>query len=269
MPLKKWVSFFLVFAFWAALFAGMAEANGTLTATFLYKDANNITHPLDHAYVYLHVYPQGFPIKEKYFRKAQYVLGPSDANGNISVSVPEGAYKVRITRRAPLTATPTRAQAYGPPNTGDYSLHITGAITVTTNSTVSLGTQYAAVFGPAPAPITVSGQVKNSVGQPLSGWYVHAEVSAIWCPNGAGPRAGAVPALAPTDANGNYTIKLPSAGTYYFYAAAPGFYDTYSAREASTCSAYVCVAIGSPCSCSYYNCPTTVNNSMTGVNITF
>ncbi|MDA8325432.1 MAG: hypothetical protein M0033_04370, partial [Nitrospiraceae bacterium] len=215
-------------------------ANGTITATFIYN-GSGINQPLAGAYVYLHAYPLGAPIMEKYFRKAQYILGPSDANGNISVSVPEGIYHIRITRRAPLSSTSTQAQAYGPPRSGDYTWHMAGSsstITVTTGSVTTLGTIYAQIFSGS-APIAISGQVTDhNYGYGDSGLFVMATTTFIrpGLPRSyplSGPK---YPAGQPTDSNGNYVIKLKNPGTYYVYALSqPPTSATRGNYPSSTC----------------------------------
>ncbi len=266
------------------LFAGTAMANGTITATFIYN-GSGINQPLAGAYVYLHAYPQGAPIMEKYFRAAQYILGPSDANGNISVSVPEGIYHIRITRRAPLSAIPTQAQAYGPPRSGDYTWHMAGSsstITVAAGSAINLGTVYAQVFNSA--PIAISGQVFSNC--PTCPFFVMATTTLIH-PGVYYPQPGIkYPAEAPTDSNGNYTIILRNPGTYYIYALSgvPAS-GTAGAEPSSTCSQTMSgggavFATSNACWSIYgdprkYNCfpdcPITVKSGdhLTGVNITW
>ncbi len=218
--MKKRLPVFIGLMLAAVLFAGSAMADGTLTATFLYKDPGGAIHPLDNAYVYLHVYPpSGSPIMEKYFRNAQYVLGPSDANGNFSVSVPNGVYRVFI-RRSPLAATSTNE--YGPPSRGDLIWYSAGStINVTTGSLIGLGAVYATVFAPQTASISISGKVTNSSGTPQTGWFVMATTAP--CQVGAGGQVGGCPGMKYparelTDSNGNYTINLGNPGTYYVYA---------------------------------------------------
>ncbi len=274
--MKKWFSVLAVFMFAFLFFAAAAGATGTLTATFMYNGSG-----IAGAYIYLHTYPSGTPIMGEYFRSAQYVLGPSDSNGNFSVNnVPAGTYRVRITRRAPLTASiPTLAQAYGPPRTGDYTWYDAGStITVTNGSVTSLGSVYATIFAPGAAPITVPGKV-TSGRSPASGWFVMATTApckdsttdcggaGCWsgrydaCNGGAGGSAVRYPAQQLTDSNGNYTIKLANPGTYYIYAMPSPGATAGSEVPASTCSNWVTVwdSIG------YWNCPTSVS---TGQNIT-
>ncbi len=299
--MKKWLEVYIVFMLLPLLFAGMAEANGTLTATFQYTDAGGAIHPLDHAYVYLQPGGQLSP-RGQFFKSAKYILGPTDTGGNITASVPEGSYHVRITRRAPLTATPTQAQAYGPPRAGDYTWQYGGpasaTITVTTGGTVALGAVNASVFQ---APMTISGQVVAG-GVPAAGVFVKATQTPCTsngvcqaCYTGicygipGGPsQCGPVKYSAFTDSNGNYTINLPNPGTYYIYAEKyPGSTNrSYTGpwpvehRKVggaypggiSTCSNLVCGCYGAAGGCSSYNwnCPVTVNagQQLTGVNIT-
>ncbi len=222
MPMKKWLAVFISFTISILLSSGAAMANGTITATFIYN-GSGVNQPLSGAYVYLHTYPPlGSPIMQRYFRNAQYILGPSDANGNISVSVPEGTYRIRITRRAPLTSTPTQSQAYGPPRTGDYTWYDPGAtVTVATGSVVNLGTVYAQVFGSA--PITITGRLLSGSNYPIPGYFVYATFSP--CTIGSRQRHWGscpteYPAILPTDANGNFTIYLRDPGTLYIYGSA-------------------------------------------------
>ena len=246
-----------------------AMANGTLTATFIYN-AGGTNQPLAGAYAYLHVYPQGAPIMEKYFRPAQYILGPSNANGNFSVSVPAGQYRVMLMARAPLTNGVSAPLEYGPPNTGDYVWDSKGSVsTVTDGSTTDLGTLFAEVFS---APVTITGTatscnwVANSSGtyycapgSALSGRFVFATTAP--CPfvqHGDSPDDDLqeyyckpdekYPAPAPTDASGHYTLRLPAAGTYYVYCGRnPGQTGRgYSAFPGPTAGAKPCGMITGP-----------------------
>ncbi len=286
--MKKWLLTLLVFMFASLLFAGAAMADGTLTATFLYN-GSGVNQPLAGAYMYLHAYPTDSPIMAKFFRNAQYILGPSDSNGNFSVSVPEGAYRVRIIRRAPLGSTP--GKTYGPPNTGDYTWHATGApIGITTGSVVNLGTLYATVFGGSSASITVTGIVYDSSWAPAAGWFVFASQTlcmppGYWgtpnCMMVNGTQATRYPAQAPTDANGHYVLHLSKPGTYYIYgmpyprANAVGVSDPYSTcRVAKAWNNVVYPDFNTcfnsrgsgPC---YADCPITINagDQLTNVNI--
>ncbi|MDA8327330.1 MAG: carboxypeptidase-like regulatory domain-containing protein [Nitrospiraceae bacterium] len=281
--MKKRLSVLIVLISAAVFSAGTAMANGTITATFLYN-GSGVDQPLDHAYVYLHAYPPaGSAIMGKYFRNAQYVLGPSDANGAVSVSVPEGTYKIMMTRRAPLTAAPTQSQAYGPPRSGDYTWHLSGSassVTVTANSVVNLGVVYATIFG-GDQPITVSGTVTGASGKVLAGWAVKAttvpcksSTESGYSNRGCGNIQYVAPQL--TDANGNYAIRLRNPGTYYIYASPtyykyggygvrdyPGGYPTCSTAPCSP--ATTCEQNGVPF---YYNCPLALTSAgATGVNV--
>ena len=214
-----------------------AMANGTLTATFIYHTAVSNT-PMAGAYAYLHVYPQGGAIAEKYFRPAQYILGPTGAIGNLVASVPAGQYRVALIKKTQLPSNPDMAQLVGPPGTGDYIWYGTSPVTIADGSTTDLGTADAQIFA---EPVTVTGVVNacNWTENTSSGtWYcapgaaeanyfVFATTSL--CPFSATndfryyPEydcAGIAkyPALGPTDANGNYTLSLPAGGAYYIYA---------------------------------------------------
>ena len=237
--MKKWLAVFTIFMLAGALFAGTAMANGTLTATFLYN-GSGIDQPLDHAYIYLQS-AQLSP-REKYFKNAQYVFGPTNSSGYISASVPNGTYHVRLTRRAPLGTAPTQSQAYGPPNNGDYTWNYTGAtITVNTGSVINLGTVYAALFN---KPITISGRVTSlQYGTPISGWFVMATAQpCVIVPDYNNYSAqGECPgvkyaAQLPTDSNGNYSIKIRTPGTYYVYIMnRPGRQGYLPTASCTTC----------------------------------
>ncbi len=246
ITMKKLLAFLIIPALAVALSAGAAMANGTLAATFIYN-GSGASQPLAGAYAYLHAYPYGTFIAEKYFRRAQYILGPSDSNGNFSVSVPDGKYRIMLMRRAPIGGGNISLE-YGPPRPGDYTWIDTGAyITVTDGATVNLGTVYATVFS---QPITVKGTVtactwtNNSAtgqyycapGAAEANYFVFATTTP--CPSrlntvdgGAEWNCGQVfPKYAsstPTDANGNYTLHLQNPGTYYIYSNQnPGQYGS-------------------------------------------
>ena len=290
--LRKWLLVLIVFAA-AVFYEGLAMANGRLAAAFLYTDSGGATHHLDHAYVYLQAYPKGAPIMEKNFRPAEYVLGPSDASGNISVSVPEGAYRVLIMRRAPLGTTPM--DIYDPPRPGDFAWVGAGSvITVTTGSTINLGAVYAQLFS---RPVTISGTITGaSSGSPVAGWFVKAatvpcednhgplnhcgsstysgtpdsSTAPTWAGYAAAGYSPQYPAQQLTDLNGNYTITVPAAGTYYVYACPtptscggrygreyPGGYITCDAAHVSGYRSLLFYAV----------CPLAINGTTAGVNI--
>ncbi|MDA8171709.1 MAG: hypothetical protein M0Z48_07765 [Nitrospiraceae bacterium] len=199
-------------------------SGSTIAATFVYKDPGGVVHPLDHAYVYLQAGSALSP-REKYFKAAQYILGPTDSSGNISANVPAGAYHVRFTRRAPLASAPTRSQAYGPPGRGDYTWNFVGPsgsiINIPAGSVSNFGAIYATRFGQS---ITISGRVTSSSGA-AAGVYVVAMSSPCLKAIGQYQWSGAYscagtnyPAQALTDSGGNYSIRLKNPGTYYVYA---------------------------------------------------
>ena len=180
---------------------------------------------LDDAYVYLQ--DQGTLNMLKYFSPAAYILGPSDPNGNISVSVPDGTYHAMIMRRAQI-ANATGVQ-YGPPMTGDYIW--TGTITVADGSAINLGDIQAQPFG---QEATISGtlvpcasgsvyrgqQTCQTLGSgTLQNYFVFADPGECGPYNyGVAQCSDMAPASAPTDANGNFTIHLRAPGYYYIYA---------------------------------------------------
>ena len=160
--MKKRLAFFVVLMFTVVLSAVAAEANGTITATVLYSG-----QPVSGAYMYLQSGSQLSP-RELYYHNASYILGPSNASGIISASVPAGAYYVRITKR-----TGSGVSYLGPPYPGDY-IWIYAAnpptVTVTDNGTLALGTVSATSY----ETITLSGTVKGASGKVLAGWAVKA-----------------------------------------------------------------------------------------------
>ena len=289
--MKKWFGMFIVLMIAAMFYAGTAIANGTITATFLYN-GSGVDQPLDNAYVYLQDATNIDPIMEKYFRNAEYILGPSDANGNIYVSVPEGTYRIRITRRAPLASAPTLPQAYGAPRPGDYTWHLAGnspSITVTTGSVINLGAIYAHPFSQS---ITITGTITGETsGAPLAGWFVKATAEPCTDNHGTSNQCGATvyaatlgahantvyspqyPAELLTNSNGNYTIDLPGAGTYYVYACPspagcvgslggvyrefPGGYITCNAAHVAEYRNHLYYAV----------CPLAINGPTAGVNV--
>ena len=256
--MKKWLVVFIGFAFAAVLPAGSAGANGTLTATVLYNG-----QPVQNAYVYLQSASQLAP-RQQYYESAAYILGPSDATGHISVSVPEGTWYVRITKRASFSTS------LGPPFPGDYSWYYAGTKTITTNSVVSLGNVPVTIYTQSVA-VSISGTVKGASGKVLSGWAVKASTapceSGNWAYAHSFNECGSVKYPAFTDSNGNYTITIPNTGTYYVYASPNlNFANTNYPGGYPTCASAVgCEACGDYF---YYNCPIIVNTSATGKNVT-
>lgn len=199
--------------------AGFAEAaSGTLQVSFVYKDpATGAAQNLTYGYIYLRNAANPAPM-EKFFSKADYILGGPAANsnnGNYTVTVPAGNYYVRLTQRK-VTGGPARP--YGPPEAGDFTWFQTTPVTITAGATLNLGTVYANPFGSA---ITITGTVKNTSGTPLAGRFVRAQTVPCYTDgyNGNVNNCGPVKlmALQPTDANGKYTLQLRDPGAYYLY----------------------------------------------------
>ena len=203
------------------LFSGTAmAANGTVKVTFKYTNSSGIEQSLANAYLYLRSGSEE-PPRQKYFSSADYIFGPSDASGRINVSVPEGTYYLRLTRREPLGGT---ARPLGPPEKGDYTWTDYRQITVAAGTVTDLGTKYAVPFA---EPITITGAIKDrKTGAPLAGRYVRAQTEpcieadySSWEPsewidsNRCGPDK--YPALQKTDAQGKFTLQLREPGTYY------------------------------------------------------
>jgi hypothetical protein len=231
MKTKSWIAFISAIVL-SSLFAfDRAEANGTLTLKFQYVNSSGVATPLSAAYVYLHI-ASAMPPMEKYFSEAEYIFGPSDSTGTITASVPAGSYYVRVTRRN-TTGTPN---PLGPPQNGDYTWFDSASVTIINNATTSLGTLNSTFFGSA---ITIAGTVTNaSTGAAMSGIYVRAQTvpcitgSSTTYPNYCGQEK--YPALAPTDANGHYTIRLRTPGTYYLYESSC-IGDTYQDYSGNPC----------------------------------
>jgi hypothetical protein len=158
---------------------------------------------------------------EKFFSKADQILWGSLGTGSYSTSVPEGTYYIRINQR--MTLPKTSAGSLGPPQAGDLTWMQTAPVTIVAGQTLNLGTLYAIPFGPA--PITITGTVKNQNGAPLAGRYVRAQTAP--CLDDGSPgvnnvnQCGPVKdlALQPTDVNGKYTLVLRDPGTYYIYTS--------------------------------------------------
>ena len=223
-----------VFMFALLLSTGAAMANGTITATILYNG-----QPLQGAYLYLN----HSATWEMYFQSGS-IYGPSNSNGIISASVPEGTYYVRITKRG--TSSPWSTYL-GPPNAGDYDWVETDppTITLTTSGTVNLGTVNTALYA---QHSTISGAITFPGMKPAADVFVKATTVQCTQSNQCGPNV--YPAW--TDSNGNYTITVPP-GTYYVYATKNAGPLTYSE-----------VPGGAP-----YNGPVTVTSgqNLTGINI--
>ncbi len=193
-----------------ALFVSFADAAGNLTATVKYKDSNGVDQPLTGAYVYLQD-ASDLPPMEQYFINATVIAGPSNASGSINVSVPEGTYNVRITKRNPQSGNTNRL---GPPEIMDSTWNQINTIRISTNQTTALGTIYADYY----APIKVSGTVTRS-GAPMVGQYVRLQTEPCYTDgyNYNVNQCGPVKITQRTNTNGQYTIKLRNSGTYYVY----------------------------------------------------
>jgi hypothetical protein len=212
--MTKWIalcSFIIVMTISSNSLAG----SGTLTVIFKYKDSHGVEQPLSSAYVYLHPHDAStMPLREKYFVNAPYIFGPSFSDGHITVSVPEGSYYIRITKRNPQSGN---QNALGPPEPMDYTWFTANPITISANETTNLGIKYAEPF-----PITITGTIKNYYsGAPIAGRYVRAQPEPCYTDgynnniNQCGPLKFL--ALQRTDADGRFTIKLRDPGTYYIY----------------------------------------------------
>ncbi|MDA8325431.1 MAG: hypothetical protein M0033_04365 [Nitrospiraceae bacterium] len=241
---------------------------GTLTATVLYNG-----QPLQNAYLYLQNGARP-PLEEQYLETASYILGPSDANGNISVNVIPGVYYVRITKKTSSSggglAGYCGSYPCGPPYPGDYTWKHIGnppTVTITSNSVVDLGTVNTTIYGQS---ITISGTVKGASGKPLAGWAVKATTapceSGNWGYAHSFNECGSVVYPAWTDANGNYSINIGNSGTYYVYASPNlNFANTNYPGGYPTCATGVgCEDCGDYF---YYNCPVNVTSSVSGENI--
>jgi hypothetical protein len=218
------------------LTASLAEAGtGTLKFTFKYKDpGTGVTTNVGKAFAYLHVATKPPPM-EKYFTRADQILWGSLGNGSYNIiNVPEGTYYIRINQR--MTLPQTTQGSFGPPQAGDLTWMQTAPITIVAGQTLDLGTLYATPFGPA--PITITGTVKNSSGAPLAGRYVRAQTEPCIADgynndiNQCGPVKDL--ALQPTDANGKYTLVLRDPGTYYLYTS-PCLTNVYDAYTGNRC----------------------------------
>jgi hypothetical protein len=215
MKKTLWIALVPIFALMVVLAAAEAQAaNGTLKFTFKYQDpSTGVVTNLTKAYVYLHDAAKSPPM-EKYFSMANYINSAGFGNGvYLDTHVPAGNWYIRITQRKDVLQG---KGPYGPPEAGDLTWFQTVPITIVAGQTLDLGTLYAAPFG---STITITGTVKNSGGTPLAGRFVRA--TTVPCTddgfnyniNQCGQYKFI--ALQPTDANGNYTLKLRNPGTYY------------------------------------------------------
>lgn len=237
MKTKTWAALFPLCALSIMFFVGQAEAaNGTLKLTFKSKDPISLVESnLHYGFIYLHTSAKSAPM-EKYFSKADYILGPSNyADGKYTVTVPEGSYYIRVLQRKVIAGA---TRPYGPPEEGDLTWFQTAPITITAGSTLDLGTKYASLFGAA--PITITGTIKNAAGTPLAGRYVRAQTQPCYADgqnnnvNQCGPAK--YMAQQATDADGRYKLELRDSGTYFLY--------TYASRDITLgCNGYCPPAI--------------------------
>ena len=213
MMTKRWAMLISLCAMLTMFSVGLAEAaNGTLTVTFKYKDpTTQVDQNLNYGYIYLRDAAKPAPM-EKFFSKADYILGGAASNGKITVPVPAGKYFIRVLQRKVVGNVQT---PYGPPESGDLTWFQTTPITITAGSTLDLGTKYANPFG---SSITITGSIKNYSGVPLPGRFVRVSTEPCaqggydWAPN----YCGSVIIAQGNDANGNFRIELRDPGTYYF-----------------------------------------------------
>src|SRR6266498_3670694 len=102
MKMRQLAAFISFCAMLTMLSVGLAEAaNGTLSATFKYRDpATGLDQNLNYGYIYLHDATKNAPM-EKFFSRADYILGgpASTSNGKITVNVPAGKYYIRLLQR--------------------------------------------------------------------------------------------------------------------------------------------------------------------------
>ncbi len=269
MSVKKWLMFFIMISITGVLFVPMAEGGNTLIVTVMYRDSNGVAHPLQGAYVYLRTTQGSLPM-DKYFSYPGWPGGrqspASDANGNITVSNINAyqSYYVRIRK-------PQGGGLLGAPSPTDYTWTNQGSIYFNLNTVVNLGTVYAVPYNFSVQSILISGQVKGASGKVLPGWPVKAATapceSGNWGYAHSFNECGSAKYPAFTDSSGNYNISIPAAGTYYVYASPNlNFSNTSYPGGYPTCQTGVgCEACGSYF---YYNCPVTVNTSVTGVNVT-
>lgn len=229
---KRGVSF-AVLAMLVLLSAQLALAAGSLKGTFKYKDpATGTEQILEYGFVYLHSASKPPPM-EKFFSKADVIVGITTGNPFIFNNIPEGTYYVRLLQRKVIGGA---TAPYGPPQEGDYTWFQTAPITIPAGGVYDLGTRYATPFGSA--PISITGILTSQNGTPVAGQYVRAQT--VPCTtdgqnfdvNQCGPVK--LLAEAPTDSNGKYTMFLRDSGTYYIYAS-PCLTTAYDAYTGNRC----------------------------------
>jgi hypothetical protein len=240
---RQYLSLLTAFMLITAFAVGTAEANGTLNVTFKYKNTDGTEQGLAGSYVYLRNTAVPPPL-ERFFSKADYIFGPSNSAGQISVSVPEGQYFIRVTRRAPMESA---ARPLGPPEPGDYSWTPILPISITTNAATDLGTQYAESFGTS--SIIISGYVRDRYGKPSPGRYVRAQTEPcilgdqVTEPNYCGPVQLA--AQQRTDANGRYSIIIKNPGQYYIVVSQNlGYIGPYNTSTTGVATGPITVSAG-------------------------
>jgi len=144
MMTKRWAMLISLCAMLSMFSVGLAEAaNGTLTVTFKYKDpTTQIDQNLNNGYIYLRDAAKPAPM-EKFFSKADYILGGAASNGKITVPVPAGKYFIRVLQRKVVGLTP---RPYGPPETGELTWFQTTPITILAGVTLDLGPTYSTLL---------------------------------------------------------------------------------------------------------------------------
>ncbi len=265
--MRKILAIIAVMAFSVMFSAGQKAAEALiLSATVQYNG-----QPLSGAYVYYR--PAGQTPLGQYFNSSATICGPTDASGNISCSIASpGAYDVMVRKPSAYHYYCPMSDCgpiyYGPPVAGDYIWQNRGSVTL--NQDMDLGIINTTVYGGI-VPITISGTVKGASGKPLAGWAVKAATvpceSGNWAYAHSFNECGAMKYPAWTDANGNYTVTVGTAGAYYVYASPTlNFANTNYPGGYPTCTTAVgCEACGDYY---YFNCPVSVTSSVTGENIT-
>lgn len=192
------------------------SGTGTLTVTVTYNGA-----ALSGAYVYLQDGSKSQPPMLQYLQAPNQIIGPSSSTGVITATkVPAGRSFVMVMKRG------TYKGKLGPAQPGDYTWIYTGnppVITINNGATVALGSVNTSIFSAAGTGVTISGTVKGSSGAALAGWSV--KVTTVPCGSGGYGHAysynqcGSVRYPTVTDANGNFSVSIGTAGTYYVYAS--------------------------------------------------